>query len=105
MGSGLYPADPKAAANASLCQVDGSRWACWVHDAQRLRSTYRPYYEIDRSAAGQTRYGGPGEEVSRPERSTVPRAWPGKRPSPTTPTPPPHTPPLPPPPPTHPPPP
>src|SRR5262249_60519999 len=87
MGSGLYPADPKAAANASLCQVDGARWACWVHDAQRLRSTYRPYYEIDRSAAGQTRYGGPGEEGSRPERSTRPRAWPGGGAPPTPPTP------------------
>jgi len=61
MGSGHYPADPKAAANTSLCQVDGARWACWIHDSLRLRSTYRPYYEIDRAAAGQTRYGGPGE--------------------------------------------
>jgi hypothetical protein len=61
MGSGLYPADPKAAANVNLCEVDGASWACWYHDQQRFSSTYRPYYEIDRSGVGQTRYGGPGE--------------------------------------------
>jgi len=61
MGSGAYPADPKAAENANLCEVDDARWVCSYHDQQRLRSTYRPYYEIDRSGAGKTRYGGPGE--------------------------------------------
>ena len=60
MGNGRFPTDPNAAVNATLCDVDAPAWVCWYRDLQSLGPNYPPYYDIRRTAFGETRYGGPG---------------------------------------------
>jgi hypothetical protein len=60
MGNGLFPTDPGAAPNATLCDVDARAWVCWIRDMQSLGPNYPPYYDIRRTGFGHTRYGGPG---------------------------------------------
>ncbi|HJQ37989.1 MAG TPA: neprosin family prolyl endopeptidase [Thermoanaerobaculia bacterium] len=60
MGNGLFPSNASAAVNRTLCDVDAAAWVCWVRDKQSLGPTYPPYYDINRTGFGETRYGGPG---------------------------------------------
>ncbi|MEO8382073.1 MAG: neprosin family prolyl endopeptidase [Acidobacteriota bacterium] len=60
MGNGLFPSNAGAAINQTLCDVDAAAWVCWYRDMQSLGPNYPPYYDINRTAFGATRYGGPG---------------------------------------------
>jgi hypothetical protein len=60
MGNGLFPTDPSAAINQTLCDVDAAAWVCWYRDLQSLGPTYPPYFDIRHTGFGQTRFGGPG---------------------------------------------
>ncbi len=61
MGNGRFPADPAAATNFTLCDVDAAAWVCWYRDQQNLGATVPAYYDIARTGFGATRFGGPGE--------------------------------------------
>ena len=61
MGNGIFPPDPAAARNATLCDVDSGAWACFYRDQQTTLETFPAYYKSARSGFGQVRYGGPGE--------------------------------------------
>jgi hypothetical protein len=60
MGDGLFPTDTNAAKDSTLCDVDAVAWVCWYRDLQSLGPNYPPYYDIRRTAFGETHYGGPG---------------------------------------------
>ncbi len=61
MGDGLFPANPSAATNYTLCDVDARAWVCWYRDMQSLSATRPADYDISRTGFGRVRYGGPGE--------------------------------------------
>jgi hypothetical protein len=61
MGTGTLPPAAKAARNATLCDVDLSRWVCFYYDQQGMTATFPAYYDIAHTGFGEVRYGGPGE--------------------------------------------
>jgi hypothetical protein len=61
MGDGVLPPAASAAHMFTLCDVDAKAWICWYRDQQSLIATAPNYYDIQRVAFGDTRYGGPGQ--------------------------------------------
>ena len=61
MGDGVLPPAASAAHMFTLCDVDAKAWVCWYRDRQSLVATVPHYYDIQRVAFGDTRYGGPGQ--------------------------------------------
>lgn len=61
MGDGKFPTNLAAASMSTLCHVDVKAWVCYYDNGQSNGATRIDYYDIDNSAYGAVRYGGPGQ--------------------------------------------